>query len=165
MAACPEAEQLRFTYYTYPALRDASLNLAGFVGEVVPTRDQKEPLLHASVKAAWRAYRGAEREGATMKDRAAAYMKALVQPLDQVNDWRVYVRIGAQNVPWRPGVESVVEFMERYPKHKPKVVRERYADVDRRSARYSVAARIIDLYYVSAFGGSLDEIIDPPSAQ
>ena len=165
IVSCPDADQLRFTFFTYPALRDASMNLAAFMGEVVPSReDNKVPLLHATVRGAWQAYREVEREGATMKERAAAYMRALVMPLDQVNEWRVYVSIGAQNIAWRPGVESMLDFMQRYPRHRPKAIKEQYAQVDGMSARYAVAARIIDLYYVGAFGGSLHEIIEPGAA-
>jgi hypothetical protein len=164
IASCPEPDQLRFALHTFPALRETSLNLARLIGNIVLTRDGSEPLLHACLRAAWCAYLDSVKDHAAMRDRAAAFMRGLFQHADQVNEWRVYVAVGNSNIPWLVGVESLQEFMARYPNHTPRIVRELYAPVDGRSARQSVAARTIDLYYVSAFGGSLDQIIQAPAA-
>jgi hypothetical protein len=155
---CSEPLHLRHAFDAHPALREVSLNLARMVCDVVPAKNG-EPLLHHCLKEAWRRYGEAEAKGMPLQDRAFAFLQGICSLLDQVFEVRVYMREGETITPWRPGVETLAKFLERYPHSNPSLAFERYAEVDVKSARQAVAAHVIDLRYVDAIGGSFDSIL------
>lgn len=153
-----EPAKLAALFARTPLLREAALNLAGYVLDVVPTRCGARPLIEEALDRAWAEYCDTP-SGASMQiKRARAFTIGMLAVSTDITHTRIGVNVGQVIKTWDPGPESLAHFLKDRIGLRPIVEFERWLNFDDEQGALLMTARILPWPHIVGIGGDLHQI-------